>query len=316
VAFGIGRALPIVVLAPLADHPVGIRCVELMGERPALYARARLGDSLALLAAAGALTVSAATASSPTASFSGADPSAAGRAVAFQRGPDASAFLRRNGQVTRLPGREPGIGGHFLVSELGGRLSIRRRSSGAEVSSLDPGPVWASAVSNRWVVYGQTRNQHDVIKARPLVDGRPAGTTQQVARVRRPARLGHPGIDGNLVVLSIARPRSSAVVWRRLGESGGGTVARSSRGALCCASTDGRDVLYVLSIRARQNSRLIGAPPLEQRLLVEPIRGGPARRVYSLAGTRGTLFSTALSRRRAYATVLNRQGSRIVVIPR
>ena len=55
----IGRALPVVVLAPLADHPVGIRCTELMAERPSLYRRARLGDAAALAIAAAALVVTA-----------------------------------------------------------------------------------------------------------------------------------------------------------------------------------------------------------------------------------------------------------------
>ncbi len=61
-AFGIGRALPIVVLAPLADRPIGIRAVAAMAERPALYGRARLSDGLALVIVASTLAAAAATA--------------------------------------------------------------------------------------------------------------------------------------------------------------------------------------------------------------------------------------------------------------
>ncbi|MGH2992321.1 MAG: hypothetical protein ACRDL1_02150, partial [Solirubrobacterales bacterium] len=41
-AFGAGRALPIALLAPIADRPLGVRALELMAERPGLYRGARL----------------------------------------------------------------------------------------------------------------------------------------------------------------------------------------------------------------------------------------------------------------------------------
>ena len=54
-AFGLGRALPIVVLAPLADRPSGERACEAMAMRPGLLRGARAGDAAALLAVAGVL---------------------------------------------------------------------------------------------------------------------------------------------------------------------------------------------------------------------------------------------------------------------
>ena len=33
-AFGIGRAIPVVLVAPVVDSPVGVRCVELMASGP------------------------------------------------------------------------------------------------------------------------------------------------------------------------------------------------------------------------------------------------------------------------------------------
>ena len=47
-AFGVGRALPIVVLAPLADRPSGERACEAMAMRPGLLRGARAGDAVAL----------------------------------------------------------------------------------------------------------------------------------------------------------------------------------------------------------------------------------------------------------------------------
>ena len=50
--FGIGRAIPIVVLAPLAGSATGIRATELMCERAGVYLGLRRGDAAALLLAA------------------------------------------------------------------------------------------------------------------------------------------------------------------------------------------------------------------------------------------------------------------------
>ncbi|MFL5906127.1 MAG: hypothetical protein ACJ75Z_00845, partial [Solirubrobacterales bacterium] len=57
VAFGVGRALPILALAPAAGRRLGVRATELMCERPGAYLGLRRGDAAALLAAAVALVV-------------------------------------------------------------------------------------------------------------------------------------------------------------------------------------------------------------------------------------------------------------------
>ena len=55
--FGLGRAIPIVALAPLAGRGPGIRANELMCERPGVYLGLRRGDAAALAAAALALVL-------------------------------------------------------------------------------------------------------------------------------------------------------------------------------------------------------------------------------------------------------------------
>ena len=57
-AFGLGRALPVVALAPLAGTPAGARATELMASNPAVYLGVRRGDAAALAVAALALTLS------------------------------------------------------------------------------------------------------------------------------------------------------------------------------------------------------------------------------------------------------------------
>jgi hypothetical protein len=51
-AFGIGRVLPVVVLAPLSQTEFGIRTSELMMEQPSVLRSFRFADGLALLAVA------------------------------------------------------------------------------------------------------------------------------------------------------------------------------------------------------------------------------------------------------------------------
>ena len=57
VAFGLGRALPVAVMAPLAGAPTGLWLTELMAERPGILRGFRTVDALALSACAVAVAV-------------------------------------------------------------------------------------------------------------------------------------------------------------------------------------------------------------------------------------------------------------------
>ncbi len=100
-AFGLGRALPIALIAPIADREAGIRITETMATRPGIYRGFRFGDGLALLAAAGALVVAAPAGASHTEARPAADPAVGGDDVAFQR-PDGSGL-----HPARRPQRRP-----------------------------------------------------------------------------------------------------------------------------------------------------------------------------------------------------------------
>ena len=52
VAFGIGRAVPVVAMAPLAERPTGVRLREAMSERPGILRSFRFADACALAACA------------------------------------------------------------------------------------------------------------------------------------------------------------------------------------------------------------------------------------------------------------------------
>ena len=120
IAFGVGRALPIVAVAPLADRDAGIAITEAMAGRPAIYRGFRIGDGLALLAAAAALVVAAPAGAAHIEAKPAADPSVAGHAVAFQR-PDGSGILRRDAPRRAVARHRPRAWGRPRRGRRGGR---------------------------------------------------------------------------------------------------------------------------------------------------------------------------------------------------
>jgi cytochrome c biogenesis protein CcdA len=112
VAFGVGRALPIVVLAPLAGTGVGARAIALMAERPALLRGARLADALALAGVAlvlGLADPDDAAAAPQRIAAPATDPSVDGRVVAFSA-PGGGGGLVVGGRVVPAPGAKPAPG--------------------------------------------------------------------------------------------------------------------------------------------------------------------------------------------------------------
>ena len=146
-AFGVGRALPVLAVAPAVDTRLGIRCIELMAERPALYRAFRLGDAFTLGLVAAALTATTATAAR-TDVRNGYDPSASGRTLAFQRA-DRDGAVRFRGEVHTLPGRDPAAGGPYLaVTADGNKIRILNRVSSEQIGWV-PAPNAESLAISR-----------------------------------------------------------------------------------------------------------------------------------------------------------------------
>src|SRR5204862_2380072 len=104
--FGLGRALPVVAMAPSG----GGRLHAAMAERPRILRSLRALDAAALAACAAALVAAPAQASVYALGF--ADPSVDGPAVALHA-PGASGRLHSPAGVFGLPGAHPAVGrGH------------------------------------------------------------------------------------------------------------------------------------------------------------------------------------------------------------
>ncbi len=303
VAFGVGRAVPIAALAPLADRPAGIRATELMAIRPAIYRGFRLGDALALSAVAAALTVSGVAGAAETTSVDAADPYAAEADLVWQRG-DQSGVLQRGEQRIPLPGTDPAIGGPYIAVLEPGAIRLLERGTLAPIARYEAPAVDAVTVSRDWVVYRTRREGRDTILARRITRPLQPSSAQRLARVEGPGQLGRPDLEAGLAVYAIAKQRKNTIVQQRIGERARALLS-SRTNALSNPSVEGKKLLYV-----RTTSR-------RQRLMIKGRGGnGDGHAVYSRDDGRPTMWSTALGRERAYVTLLDGARERIVSVRR
>jgi MFS family permease len=293
-AFGIGRALPISLVAPVADRPTGIRVTELMAGRPALYRGFRLSDGAALALVAAALLTTVPASASRLEQAPAADPSAAAEGLAFQR-PDRSGFLLRAGNETALPGRDPAVGGGRIAVASGDEIVLLSAADLSEEGRFHAPSTDAIAVSSNWVAWRSRDDGDDTLRARRIDNPANPGKMKTVAAARGAAQLGRPSLDDNRLVYARATRRVNRIVARRLGKKGGSrTLRRSVTAGLSNPSIGGGQLLYVRHERRRDLLKLARVKSGEGRTLISK--------------RRGTLWSTALSKRRAYVTAISGTG--------
>jgi hypothetical protein len=293
-AFGIGRALPISVTAPFADRPAGIRVTELMASRPTLYRGFRLSDGAALALVAAALLTTVPASAARLEKAPAADPSAAAEGLALQR-PDRSGSLLRAGNETALPGRDPAIGGGRIAVASGDEIVLLSATDLSEEGRFHAPGTDAIAVSANWIAWRSREDGDDTLRVRRISNPANPRKVKTLAAANGAAQLGRPSVDGNRVVYARATRRVNRIVSRRLGKKGASTTLRRSVTAgLSNPSIGGGQLLYVRHERRRDLLKLA------------PIAHGDGRTL--LAKRRGTLWSTALSKRRAYVTVIRGTG--------
>ena len=312
-SFGIGRALPIVLIAPFVYRPVGINALAALAERPALLRRVRVVDATVLALAAA--TVLAGSARGASNLGPGTDPSVSGDLLAWSTPPGGGVLLR-GGTRTELPGR-PALGGSLVAWRSGAAVHVATADGLAPVLDLTLASVDALGVSDRWLV---TRERGavgaDVLVARSL---QAPDAARVVATVRPPAQIGRPSLDGDLVVFHVSAVRSSRIVAADLAAGTSRVVRSTATAQLANPSVLGDQLLYV---------RLTA---IEQRLELGRLApGGPSRVLYRLSAparrdpgyepghsnvTRtprpklapGTLWTTALAPQIAYVTFIRRK---------
>jgi hypothetical protein len=328
-AFGAGRAFPVVAIAPLLERDLGFRVAAAMAERPVLLRGFRLAGAAALGCCAFALF--AGTASAATQIATGAsDPSVGGDLLVWDS--QAGGVLRRAAVPSRadgtghhldtrtsgLPGRDPALGGTHLAWHTDDAVTVVRDSDFSPVVQFGVPAVDGLAVSSGWLVYRQHTPAGDRIAARRL----PAASEDRpLAAVRPPAQLGRPSLDGNVVVFHVTGRTRSQIAEVNLA-TGRKRILRASRQEqLTNPSVLGNRILYVrqsntaqvlelgprrpggrdrLLLGSRSTSRRDnGFEPGHSHFTLTPPALPPARRLF---------WTTALSQRAAYLTLLPAAG--------
>ena len=315
-AFGIGRAIPVIAVAPIVDSPLGTRCIELMAERPALYRAFRLGDAATLCLLAAALTATATATAARTEVPHGADPSAAAKALVFQRH-GRSGVERLEGHTYRLPGRDPAIGGNYIAVISGtDEIKILDRFTRKTIASVSAPGARALAISARWLAYMVVDGDRYRLRARRINRPDNPGDAKGIASVSSPAQVGHPSLDGGTVFYAVSRRHRNSIKRLNLNTGKGGTVLRSSSAELLNPAADRGHLLYVRVSRGPEPPLATHPRRLRQALMIRRIGGGGRGRAIFVLHGRRILWTTALTASRAYVTLLGRKGPRIISIHR
>jgi hypothetical protein len=318
VTFGIGRALPVLAMAPSAAEGRGARMLAAMAERPASLRLLRLGDALGLALAA-VLLASGPALAATVLDGAGGDPSAAGDDIAWQHS-GAGGVLLRGGVETRLPGTDPAIGGGLVAWRNGDLVTVAQRATLAPLFQVSIPGVDKLAISDRWLVDRRRTAGSDELQVRPIAA--PAAA-RQVLLARSPSQIGRPSIDGNRVAFGVARGRGTKIVVVDVARRRRRVVRSGERTQFLEPSLLGGRMLYVAVTRCRQELRV--ARPGRDRVLLRlrPLAGedrghdeghtSQGSRTPCPGGARppgtGVLWSTALAATRAVVTVLRVGGA-------
>jgi len=317
-AFGAGRAVPIVALAPVADAPAGLRATELMAERPGILRGFRVADALALALCAVALSAETAAAATRTVvAGPSADPSVSGDALAL-RVPGGQAVLGgQRGSFAPVGVERAAVGGGRIALVEGDRVRVRDLAGQApDVVVAAPGADQV-AVSAGWVAWRRTGPRGDEI----LVVALAGGPVVQQAYVPRPSQLGRPALDGDRLVFHVAGRDVSRIVEVTLSTGERRDLRRESRRAVSNPTLLGEELAYVettpysqallLGSRTGRRGRTLLriAPAIRadkgyntdhgpHRRTIKPARPRPT----GPAGSTTTLWTTALAADAAYVT--------------
>ena len=259
-AFGAGRALPVIALAPIADGDRGNAAHAAMAERPAILRGLRAADAVALALCAAVIGVAPAQAAEPRASAAAATiaaaaasgPAADAGLFAFQR-PGGTGYLRRGGTFA-LPGRDPALAAGLVGWRDAARIVLADPNTLAPVATYESPGGGAFAFSDQWVVWLR-RAPPSSSPSRATSAPRRAWWRPRAAR----EQLGRPALAGQSLVFHRAGRSGSQIRLLDLG-TGQEQVLRSERRVLLLnPSFDGRELLYVRSTYTRQELRL--GPP-------------------------------------------------------
>ena len=267
-AFGAGRALPVLWLAPGLRGGRGAERLEEMAREPRLWLGLRRLDALGLALCAlvlGAAGANAATLSAAT------DPSAASDQLVWQQPGGPGMLLGSSGAMSTLPGSHPALGQSSIAWAGAEQITVADRASLRPRVTIPATGVNALAVSDSWLVL---RDQ-DAQGAEHLI-GVSLATPSQQLDIRGSSlagQLGRPALDGASVLFTVSTPARSAIEMLDLasGQTRVLRVASSGAALLNPAMLDGQ-LLFERVTRCAQQLQIgsATAPDSDRVLLSLP----------------------------------------------
>jgi hypothetical protein len=203
-AFGVGRALPIVWMAPGLRSDNGARTLDGIASEPRLWLGLRRLDALGLTLCALFLSASASAATFATAT----DPSAAGESLVWQQVNGPGVLLLPSGTTSVLPGTYPALGGSLIAWQNDGQLTVADSVSLAPKLTLAVASLDALAVSDTWVVYRDQGEGGESLIGVSLLD---PTNRRYIAGSRSRGQIGRPSLDHSNVVFAVDTPRQSTI---------------------------------------------------------------------------------------------------------
>jgi hypothetical protein len=259
VGFGVGRAVPVLLMAPsFRDAGGGALRLDAMAVEPRLWLGLRRLDAVGLGLCFVLLSSASATAATIPAAF---DPTVASGALAWQQLTGPAVLRLPTGHMLSLPGEEPALGGGLIAWEGAGTITVASSVSLVPVATVPAAGVNALAVSGAWVVFRGVASGGG-----ELLSGVSLGANRQVrhlAGARLAGELGRPTLSGSVVVFSIDTPRRSVLELVNLASGARRTIRSLTRGGvLSNPSLLGRRLLYERSDRCAQALLLgtLGSP--------------------------------------------------------
>jgi hypothetical protein len=284
VAFGAGRALPVLWMAPSLRGGRGAQRLDEMAVEPRLWLGLRRLDALGLGLCALALVGASASAAtrvhgagerslrpiaarpraldearlrSMTRVPSATDPSAAGDALAWQQIGGAGE-LSFAGTTRAIAGAHPALGGATIAWATATGIVVADRTTLVPKLTLAATGVSALAVSDGWLVY----RDEDAQGAENLIGVSLTTPAQRryIFGARLAGEIGRPALDGARVVFSVDTPARSALELLDLQSAAGPRVLQAaSRDALLLnPSLLGGELLFERVTRCAQQL-LLGA---------------------------------------------------------
>ncbi len=257
-AFGLGRALPVLWLAPRQDSGRAAAVLEAMGERPDVLRGLRLAAAAGLAVAAVALVIAppaARAAAATTFQTGAADPGAGPAATVWQAADRSGRLLRPDGSIVGLPGTDPAVGDALIAWRLDQQIVVADLATLTPLRVVDAPGGDAVGLSDQLLAWrAPTSGGRDRIHALSLVDA--ASTPVLVRSAGRGGSLGRPAVAGTSVLFDDQTPARSRILAFDAARGSTRTL-RSARDAslLNPSARDGR-LLYVRSGYTRQRLEL------------------------------------------------------------